>query len=318
MTQPEIHSQINSSQSKLRRFLFTESMVAPDPVTDRALIAVIVILTFMAALTIGLVQYATAVTARWKVVLASEVTIQIRPQVGRDIEVDLKHAQELLRSLSGVTHVKIYPKEDTVRLLEPWLGSTSVLESLPIPRIIAVQISTDDPPDVISLGQSLAREIPGLSVDDHRTWTRRLNKIGETLIMSAIAGLSLVMMAAAMAIIFATRGAMAGNRPIIEVLYYIGAEDRYIARVFQRHFFGLGLIGGLIGGILALAVLLILRVFAGSSNGFMELFGLGGANGLPTPLWSLIMFTLSVVGLVSFLAAFVSRITVYRTVGKFE
>ena len=42
---------------------------------------------------------------------------------------------------------------------------------------------------------------------------------------------------------------MAANRPVIEVLHFIGARDRYIAGQFQRHFLWLGLKGGAIGGL---------------------------------------------------------------------
>ncbi len=318
MTQPDMQNPTNINRKGLRYLLRAESMVAPDPVTDRALIAVIVILTFMAALTAGLVQFASVATARWQVVLASEVTVQIRPQIGRDIEIDLKHAEDLLRNVHGVTKVRIYPREETVRLLEPWLGSASVLDSLPIPRLIAVQISNDDPPDIISLSQSLTREIPGLSIDDHRTWTRRLSRIGETLIIASFAIFALVMLAVTMAIVFATRGAMAGNRAIIEVLYFIGAEDRYIARVFQFHFFSLGLVGGLIGGSLSIIVLFFLKIIAVNSDGLRETFGLGSVNVLSGPGWSVFVVTLLVVAVVAGLAALVSRITVFKTIDKFE
>jgi len=54
-----------------------------------------------------------------------------------------------------------------------------------------------------------------------------------------------------MAIGFATRGAMAGNREIIEVLHFVGAADSYISRQFQTHFLRLGLKGGLLGGAFA-------------------------------------------------------------------
>ena len=51
-----------------------------------------------------------------------------------------------------------------------------------------------------------------------------------------------------LSVTFATRGAMAANRPIVEVLHFIGANDGFIAGQFQRHFLVLGLEGGLIGG----------------------------------------------------------------------
>ena len=53
--------------------------------------------------------------------------------------------------------------------------------------------------------------------------------------------LVLMLAATVLSVIFATRGAMAGNRPIIEVLHFVGAEDGFIAGEFQRHFLLLGL-----------------------------------------------------------------------------
>jgi len=58
-----------------------------------------------------------------------------------------------------------------------------------------------------------------------------------------------------LSVAFATRGAMAANRPIVEVLHFIGARDAYIAGQFQSHFLKLGLKGGAIGGGAALILL---------------------------------------------------------------
>jgi cell division transport system permease protein len=41
---------------------------------------------------------------------------------------------------------------------------------------------------------------------------------------------------------------MAANRPIVEVLHFVGAGDSFIANRFLRHFLRLGLEGGVIGG----------------------------------------------------------------------
>ena len=59
--------------------------------------------------------------------------------------------------------------------------------------------------------------------------------------------LALVFVATVLSVVFATRGAMASNRDVVSVLHFVGAEDGYIAREFQRHFLMLGLKGGLVG-----------------------------------------------------------------------
>jgi len=60
---------------------------------------------------------------------------------------------------------------------------------------------------------------------------------------------------------------MAANRPIIEVLHFIGAKNGFIASQFQRHFLVLGLEGGMIGGVLAMLLFGAANVVAGMSVG---------------------------------------------------
>jgi cell division transport system permease protein len=71
-------------------------------------------------------------------------------------------------------------------------------------------------------------------------------------VLAGVGILVLVIIATVISVSFATRGAMAANRPIVEVLHFVGAGDRYIANRFLRHFLRLGLEGGLIGGGIAM------------------------------------------------------------------
>ena len=89
---------------------------------------------------------------------------------------------------------------------------------------------------------------PSASVDDHRAWIERMRSMTGATVFAGIGILVLVIAATIISVSFATRGAMAANRPIVEVLHFVGAGDRYIANHFLRHFLRLGLEGGVIGG----------------------------------------------------------------------
>ena len=78
----------------------------------------------------------------------------------------------------------------------------------------------------------------------------------------AIGLVILVLIATGLAVGFATRGAISGNRNTMEVLHFVGATDAFIAREFQRHFLLLGLQGGFLGGMAALLFFLIAQFFA--------------------------------------------------------
>jgi cell division transport system permease protein len=290
-----------------------DPLVAADPVTDRALVSVIAIMTFLAAITAGAAQFAASTTSHWQVLMASEVTVQLKPQGNRPIEADIVRATDILRGTSGVTSVKVFSREESSKLLEPWLGSASAIEGLPIPRLIAVRIDAAEPPNLAALGKTIADVAPGASLDDHRNWTRRLGRISDLFMIASLSALFLVLAATGLAIVFATRGAMAGNREIIEVLHFIGADDRYIAAQFQRHFAVLGIRGGVIGGFIALVLLITLRLVGSSSVG---LFDGNGFSGLALPGSEMMLATVLVISLVGIVAGVASRITVYRTIGR--
>src|SRR5260221_9558054 len=112
-------------------------------------------------------------------------------------------------------------------------------------------------PDLTALRKALIDKVPGASLDDHRLWLARLGAMADTIVVVAAVIFFLVLISMAFAVAFAPRGAMSGNREIIDVLHFVGAEDRYIAGEFRRHFLRLGLEGGALGSGLAIAVFLL-------------------------------------------------------------
>src|SRR6202011_1513568 len=219
----------------------TRSIVPRDTIAGRALIAVIAIMTFLAALTLGAVVLIRATATDWQSEVSREVTIQVRPVPGRDIEGDVKTAAAIAEKQPGVAGVRPYSKAETARLLEPWLGTGLAFDDLPVPRLVVVRIAPDAAPDLAQLGKTLAGQIPGASLDDHRGWIDRMRTMARTAVAIGIVILALVIAVTVLSVTFATRGAMATNRPTIEVLHYVGATDGFIARQFQRHFLVLGL-----------------------------------------------------------------------------
>ena len=61
-----------------------------------------------------------------------------------------------------------------------------------------------------------------------------------TAVAAGVFILILVVAATMLSVTFATRGAMATNKPVIEVLHFVGAKNGFIAGHFQRHFLMLG------------------------------------------------------------------------------
>jgi cell division transport system permease protein len=217
-------------------------------ISGRALVAVVAIMTFLASITTGTVLLVSASAAEWQSEVASEITMQVRPQAGRDLERDVTAAAEAMRTQPGIVQVKPFTKDESARLLEPWLGSGLSIEQLPVPRVIVARVQPGTTLDLAALRARVTQVAPSASVDDHRAWIERMRSMTGATVFAGIGILVLVIAATIISVSFATRGAMAANRPIVEVLHFVGAGDRYIANHFLRHFLRLGLEGGVIGG----------------------------------------------------------------------
>jgi cell division transport system permease protein len=217
-------------------------------ISGRALVAVVAIMTFLASITTGTVLLVSASAAEWQSEVASEITMQVRPQTGRDLERDVNAAAEAMRTQPGIVQVKPFSKDESARLLEPWLGTGLSIEQLPVPRVVVARVQPGSTLDLAGLRRAVTQVAPSASVDDHRAWIERMRSMTGATVFAGIGILVLVIAATIISVSFATRGAMAANRPIVEVLHFVGAGDRYIANHFLRHFLRLGLEGGVIGG----------------------------------------------------------------------
>ncbi len=301
-----------SAAAPLPRF---ESPIVPQAtIAGRALVAVVAIMTFLASLTTGAAILVRVAASQWQLDVSREVTIQVRPTSGRDMEADVARAAAIARTFPGITDVRPYSKEETAQLLEPWLGTGLQLDDLPVPRIIVVRIASGTRPDLATLREALATEVPSASLDDHRGFVERMRTMAGVAVFGGICVLVLVLVATILSVMFATRAAMATNRPVIEVLHLIGAKNGFIAEHFQRNFLELGLKGGAAGGGTAILLFVAGEIFSGRFLGgpdgaqFAALFGIFSIG-----FWGYVAIVAQVV-LIAVVTAATSRHTVNRTI----
>jgi cell division transport system permease protein len=293
-------------------------IVPRESISGRALVAVVAIMSFLAALSTGAMTMVRASAGQWQSEVASEITIQVRPVDGRDIEADLRQAADIARATPGVAETRVYTKAESMGLLEPWLGSGLEIADLPVPRLIVVRTTGSGRLDTAQLGKAIAVQVPTASVDDHRAFVERMRLMSGTAVFGGLVILVLVFAATVLSVTFATRAAMAGNHSIIEVLHLTGARDAFIASHFQRHFLVLGLIGGAIGSGAALLIFIIAAIFnaifSGSAAGeeAAALFG-GAALG-----WSGYLAIVAQTGAIALVTTLASRHTVNQTLAMIE
>ena len=246
---------------------FETPVVPRNSIAGRALIAVVAIMTFLASLTTGAVILVGQAAGEWQADVAREVTIQVVPAPGRDTDATVARAATIARAFPGIADVRVFSKEESSKLLEPWLGSGLTLGDLPVPRLIVVRLGSSETVDMARLNRLLIDSAPGATLDDHRGWIDRMRAMAGSVVAGGVVILILMLAATVLSVTFATRGAMATNKNVIEVLHLVGAKNDFIAGNFQRHFLVMGLQGGAIGGGVAVLLFALAALIGGLATG---------------------------------------------------
>lgn len=221
-------------------------------VAGRTLLLLIAIMTFLSGVTLGAVVLVQKSAIAWSSDVGRELTIQLRSVEGEVMESSLRTAVALAEQTPGVAAARALSMEESLQLLEPWLGSGLDLTAIEIPRLVVVQLADPAEADIAKLERDLAA-VKGATLDTHAAWRQQLNVMAGTVVLSGLLVLTLIVVATVLAIIFATRGTMASNREIVDVLHFIGASNSFIAGEFQGRFLAIGFRGGILGGLGAIA-----------------------------------------------------------------
>ncbi|KCZ63123.1 hypothetical protein L53_07590 [Hyphomonas sp. L-53-1-40] len=227
-----------------------------------ALFFVVGALCFLAALATLSAKSTYGAARSWTAEVEGELTVSLPDADRRGAEA----ARKLIESTDGIREARLLSKAEIDALLEPNFGSRGLPESLPLPQLIAVTAE----PDVEFIGPTLERRLTEAgfvnAVDEHADWAgdvRRMLAIARLVALTAVA---LLASTAVAVIAFATHAALLARRDIVDVLHLAGARDRYIAGLFERRFWLLGIRAGAVGALLALGAAAAM-IFAVHSSG---------------------------------------------------
>ncbi|MGA9548306.1 MAG: ABC transporter permease [Rhodomicrobium sp.] len=229
-------------------------IVPPGSVTGSSLTLVIAIMSFLAALTAGGVYVIFNAANVWTNKISAEITVQIQQRAGDSGDEKSTEITRFISDQNGVKRVTPFTREQSLKLVEPWIGKSEVLKSFAIPRLIAVEIDRDNPPDISTLKKVLEAKYPGALLDDHGHWRHEIRRLTRLLELAGVGMLFLMATATGAVIIAAATSSLASNREIVSVLNFVGAEEKFIARQFEAHFLKVGIKAGIVGAGLAAIV----------------------------------------------------------------
>ncbi|MBR9808521.1 MAG: cell division protein FtsX [Alphaproteobacteria bacterium] len=270
---------------------------------EAALFFVVGALCFLAALAALSAKSTYGAARSWTAEVEGELTVSL-PDVDRRAA---EEARKLIAETDGVREARLLSKEEIDDLLEPSFGSRGLPESLPLPQLVAV---TADPLAQF-VGPNIERRLTEAgyvsAVDEHAEWAGDVRRVLGIARLVALTAVALLASTAVAVIAFATHAALLTRRDIVDVLHLAGARDKFIASLFERRFWLLGLRAGSVGALMSLGAAAAM-IFAARSSGARS----GLLPELSMDFYDLLILVLTplIAGLAARLAA---RITVVRS-----
>ena len=232
---------------------------------DSSLTFVVAVLCFMACLTLLAVLAAGRAAGEWTDQLEGPATIIVRPKANETPDGAAARAAETLAGVPGVAEARALEREKAEALVAPWLGDAD-LSDLPVPRLVAVQLTREAPASAKALDQALKAQGLDAVVDDHSVWMADIQRAARMARWAGLGVFTLISIAAAAVVAFATRAGLAARREVVEVLHLSGAEDGFIASLFQIRFARMAATAGLFGAGGAAIMGALLRLAGGGQG----------------------------------------------------
>lgn len=274
------------------------------PVTDAreaALFFVIGALCFLAALAALTTRGTYKAAEAWGAQIEGDITVVMRDTDRRTAE----DAADQVAGLANVFEARVLSRDEVEVLLEPSLGPGGLPDGLPIPMLMVVQadMAVGDPSEEIN--DILDKRGVDGDVAGNAGYADNVRGALGVLRLVALSIVALLSATAIAVIAFATHAALLARRDIVDVLHLSGAEDRYIAGLFERRFWVLALQAGLGGAVAALMVTALI-VFSGS--------GSQGVEAQLLPRLSLDFWDVVILLVTPFMAGLAARIAARLTV----
>lgn len=171
---------------------------------------------------------------------------------------DVQRILTVLNDAKEVASATVVPDDELQDLIEPWLGERAKNDDLPLPRLIDVTLDPLAPADLDGLERQLRGIVPDATIgvqivgrdqaERQATFFRIVGiTLGTVLLIGALAVVALI-----------TSLSLAMHNDTVALLRYMGAQDGYLARQFERYALQSGLRGGMIGFFAAMLTVLAL------------------------------------------------------------
>ena len=246
---------------------------------SRSLIVVLTIMAFLATLAVLFSLSANRLKQDWQGDLERTATVQLMLENIETRQAKINTAMDILKTSLPTASITPLSSAQSQELLKPWLGNLDLPDDLPLPALISIDLPEGMILNPVQLTSALSDEGLIAEVDDHSRWSDQIGRSGRGLQAAALGLLTLIFAAGIAVSGFATQAALSAQRDVIRVLVQVGAEDRFIAKLFIGQAGMRGLKGGIIGVILGTIVAIFLSLRRAKETALLPDLGLHWTDG---------------------------------------
>ncbi len=240
-------------------------ILPPGQSEERPLFVIIVIMSFLASVTMIVSTMGLRQSSAWQEDLRSSATVQITAADPVEKDAQITKALDILKTTPGILSAEKLTDAQNRELLTPWIGSLDLPDDITVPALI--RIKTDKSrlnPEALATGFAKA----GISAefDDH---SRRAKNLAGTWrrLQFALGFMLLLMIGATVAISgFATHSVLNARQNIISVLGQVGATDKFVGNLFVKRFLSLGFKASMTGMVLALLAAALFTIWQNAAT----------------------------------------------------
>lgn len=236
------------------------------------LVLLIALMSFLAVMALATSFALGSMTERWSSGLENKATIEIpaEKQAGalrsaKDIQDLSTQVEEALNNAPAVKSIDALGEDDIKALIEPWLGEAGVIEDIPLPGLLSIELYSVDKNVTKTIEAELEKIAPDIRLDTHEAWLGDLLRLTGALQFAAGFVLLIIGVTTIAAVAGAIRTRMAVHSEEVELLHLMGAGDYYITRQLQRHALLIGLKGSVLGVFAGGLILSLITLIAGET-----------------------------------------------------
>jgi len=216
----------------------------------RLLTWVIALMALLSSLSLAGYFLVSQISEHWVTDISSHLTIEISPPMTatqnpdelQRVDQTLMQRQiddtlSLLLDHENILSAQRVPQKELNKILGTWLENDADLSLLPIPVLIDITLvdTHNIEASVQDLKSIINQQLPGVTLNDHKGWLSDFISFLHFWEFNLIGLAATMFILAVFAIIAVVRARISIHIDDVKLIHIIGAEDRYIAKQFQKN-----------------------------------------------------------------------------------